>query len=174
MFAVLKRLFGAKQPAPRIDPAPARAPTPSAAGAPAPVGGPSAAAAVAVKAPVPAPTPAPAPMPASAKVTARDDDGMKATLLALHKAEPVTVLAVQASGRRVVVQQPGSRMPRAFTRRADSSYRLAGAPDRSFPKLVVQAAAGQPPRHVSTSGGIAGLLARANPAGAGAQGARPL
>lgn len=151
MLAFLKRLFGGKGTSTRIDVAPAVAPQPLAASSNPATPAPTTSAAAKPHREVAA-------APAAAPGTVKAHKAVTATLMASRKAEPVTVIAVQASGRKVVVMQPGSRMPRAFTRRADSSYRLAGAPDRSFPKLVVDAAAAHGSQRISTGGGIAALI----------------
>lgn len=59
--------------------------------------------------------------------------GMSATLFAGRKLQPVKVVDVSASGRRILVSSPGSSLRRPYTLRKDGSYRLEGAPDGNGP-----------------------------------------
>lgn len=63
--------------------------------------------------------------------------GMPGRKIAGKLTKPVAVVAVQANGRTIKARVAGETRVRAFTLRADKSYRLAGAPDRSEPKLVL-------------------------------------
>lgn len=75
----------------------------------------------------------------SAKATKRAAPvvGMMAMAVSGRTSNPVSVVAVQANGRRVFVKAKGDVRVRAFTLRADRSFRLDGAPDRSEPRLLI-------------------------------------
>lgn len=66
--------------------------------------------------------------------------GMTAQLILPGKVSAVTIVSVQAAGRRLLAKANGAGRPQAFTLRADQSYRLAGAPDRSAIRLVLEPA----------------------------------
>lgn len=132
MFAFLKRLFGGRDSAASMTIVPAVTASSAAAPAIPPKAVSAAASQVAHK-------------------SAPAEKGVTALLLAMRTTQPVTVVAVQAAGRRVVVKSPGTSMPRAFTRRADRSYRLAGAPDGSLPELIVEAGAAGTRQRISTT-----------------------
>ena len=63
--------------------------------------------------------------------------GMPALEVSTAKATPMQIVAVKANGRTVLAKAIGVSRVAAFTRRADKSYRLAGAPDGGVAQLVI-------------------------------------
>ena len=67
--------------------------------------------------------------------------GVDAIVVAPPKFEKAKVVRVQAGGRRVTAVHDGATKVRAYSRRADGTYRLEGAPAQSATRLVIGATA---------------------------------
>ena len=67
--------------------------------------------------------------------------GIDAVAVAPPVIEAATVVKVQAGGRRVVASFGNSTKVRVYSRRADGTYRLEGAPAQSASRLIVGATA---------------------------------
>ncbi|MEM7748644.1 MAG: hypothetical protein AAF346_10360 [Pseudomonadota bacterium] len=144
-------------PAPSPDPAVATAPTPEPAPAPVVTAPVAAASQPAPSASAPAPsteassaptiqTPKAALLKQSLSLLADGSDvepkvGLDAVAVAPPLVEAATVVKVQAGGRRVVASFGNSAKVRVYSKRADGTYRLEGAPAQSASRLIVGATA---------------------------------
>ena len=165
---MLKWLFGLKKEEPKSETKIAAVQAVQPAAAPAPQPSPAAATAPVERAP--APTVAPEPTPASAvqaapaaaqpstqapkavllkqslSLLAEGSDmepkvGLDALAVAPPLIESAKVVKVQAGGRRVVASFGNSAKVRVYSKRADGTYRLEGAPAQSSSRLIVGATA---------------------------------
>ena len=165
---MLKWLFGRMKEEPKSETKIAAVQAVQPAAAPAPQPSPAAATAPVERAP--APTVAPEPTPASAvqaapaaaqpstqapkavllkqslSLLAEGSDmepkvGLDALAVAPPLIESAKVVKVQAGGRRVVASFGNSAKVRVYSKRADGTYRLEGAPAQSSSRLIVGATA---------------------------------
>ena len=165
---MLKWLFGLKKEEPKSETKIAAVQAVQPAAAPAPQPSPAAATAPVERAP--APTVAPEPTPASVvqaapaaaqpstqapkavllkqslSLLAEGSDmepkvGLDALAVAPPLIESAKVVKVQAGGRRVVASFGNSAKVRVYSKRADGTYWLEGAPARSSSRLIVGATA---------------------------------
>ncbi len=165
---MLKWLFGLKKEEPKSETKIAAVQAVQPAAAPAPQPSPAAATAPVERAP--APTVAPEPTPASVvqaapaaaqpstqapkavllkqslSLLAEGSDmepkvGLDALAVAPPLIESAKVVKVQAGGRRVVASFGNSAKVRVYSKRADGTYRLEGAPAQSSSRLIVGATA---------------------------------
>ena len=165
---MLKWLFGLKKEEPKSETKIAAVQAVQPAAAPAPQPSPAAATAPVERAP--APTVAPEPTPASAvqaapaaaqpstqapkavllkqslSLLAEGSDmepkvGLDALAVAPPLIESAKVVKVQAGGRRVVASFGNSAKVRVYSKRADGTYWLEGAPAQSSSRLIVGATA---------------------------------
>ena len=163
---MLKWLFGLKKEEPKSETKIAAVQAVQPAAAPAPQPSPAAATAPVERAP--APTVAPEPTPASVvqaapaaaqpstqapkavllkqslSLLAEGSDmepkvGLDALAVAPPLIESAKVVKVQAGGRRVVASFGNSAKARVYSKRADGTYRLEGAPAQSSSRLIVGA-----------------------------------
>ena len=67
--------------------------------------------------------------------------GLDAVAVAPPLIEPAKVVKVQAGGRRVVASFGNSAKVRVYSKRADGTYRLEGAPTQTSSRLIVGATA---------------------------------
>ncbi|RPG42397.1 MAG: hypothetical protein CBC34_007935 [Hyphomicrobiaceae bacterium TMED74] len=67
--------------------------------------------------------------------------GLDALAVAPPLIESAKVVKVQAGGRRVVASFGNSAKVRVYSKRADGTYRLEGAPAQSSSRLIVGATA---------------------------------
>lgn len=156
---MFKWLFGRKE-APKTDASTAPAPSPAPVAvapvqtAPAAPSAPEVVQAAAAPAPSTVSTPSGASrstpkavlLKQSLSLLAQDDDvepkvGLDAVAVAPPLVEAGKVVKVQAGGRRVVASVGDSAKMRVYSRRADGTYRLEGAPAQSASRLIVRASA---------------------------------
>ena len=165
---MLKWLFGLKKEEPKSETKIAAVQAVQPAAAPAPQPSPAAATAPVERAPAPtvAPEPAPASVVQAAPAAAQSSTqapkavllkrslsllaegsdmepkvGLDALAVAPPLIESAKVVKVQAGGRRVVASFGNSAKVRVYSKRADGTYRLEGAPAQSSSRLIVGATA---------------------------------
>ena len=165
---MLKWLFGRKKEEPKSETKIAAVQAVQPAAAPAPQPSPAAATAPVERAPAPtvAPEPAPASVVQAAPAAAQSSTqapkavllkqslsllaegsdmepkvGLDALAVAPPLIESAKVVKVQAGGRRVVASFGNSAKVRVYSKRADGTYWLEGAPAQSSSRLIVGATA---------------------------------
>ena len=165
---MLKWLFGRMKEEPKSETKIAAVQAVQPAAAPAPQPSPAAATAPVERAPAPtvAPEPAPASVVQAAPAAAQSSTqapkavllkqslsllaegsdmepkvGLDALAVAPPLIESAKVVKVQAGGRRVVASFGNSAKVRVYSKRADGTYRLEGAPAQSSSRLIVGATA---------------------------------